>query len=176
MASIPGVVLSKLARQAEAKLRFEGSDPQGGAGWRSMSTDSLARWLFDQRPPGSQYTYIQYRNIARNVIRNARDAATMQANPELTIINLLQSPGIGPNFPEFEYRTVVVGYNSDGKEVFSTLHYIYSATELSGNDVIQQAQANFSEQLAPPGFVQSIPNPEQQIVSMQVFIVSAGKR
>jgi hypothetical protein len=176
MAIMAGVLKQALARSAEAKLRFEGSAAQTGSGWMSMTTDTLARWLFDQRIPGSIYTYIQYRNIARDVIRNARDAATMNANPSMTILNLGTAPGVPPNFPAFEYRTVVVGRAPNGEELWSTLHYVYSHSELNALQVQAEALQQYQQPLIPPGFPPPPMTIQQSASTIEVYLVSAGRR
>jgi hypothetical protein len=176
MAEIMGGVLKqRLARTAEAKIRYERS--QGN--WSSWGTDTvslLAHFLYDQRIGGSPFTFIQYYNIARDTVRNARDAATMMQNRDMTILNLGVAPGVPPNFPSFEYRSVVVGRDNQGNEVWSTIHYTYSSIELDANAVIQDALNQAQASLQPPGFVQSGPPTAGQAVAIDVYIVSAGRR
>ncbi len=176
MAAIPPILASKLARSAEAKLR-SGSDPDRGLqGWQSMTEGQLGWWLFKQQPPGGEFTYSQYRTIARQVIRNARDAATMQSNPSLTILNLGRAPGVPAGYPSFEYRSIVVAYDGAGNEIYSTLVYTYSNTELDANAVKADAMSQFNAPLQPPGFPTYPEGRQGGVASVEVFIVSVGKR
>lgn len=176
MAVMGQVLQQRLARSIEAKLRHELSVGDAIAGWGSGTIAFLARWIYDQRIPGSPYTYLQYYNLARNTVRNARDAATMQANPEMTILDLQKAPGQPATFPRYEYRTVVVGRDVHGNETWSTLIYVYSETPMSGDSVRSEALAQVQAPTAPPGFVPSGPTQQGQTVSIDVYIVSAGGR
>ena len=176
MAEIPNSLKSRFARSAEAKLRYEGSSEQSGTGWQAMTEGQLGWWLFKQQPAGGPYTYSQYRTIARQVIRNARDAATMMQNPSLTILNLGRAPGITEGYPQFEYRSVLVAYDATGAEVYSTLVYTYSNTELNADEVRANAESQYRVPLQPPGFPDYPEGRPGGIVRVEVFIVSAGKR
>ena len=176
MAIMGNALKASLARSAEAKLRYEGSRIASGSGWQSMTIDQLGRWLFDQRVPGSPFTYIQYRNLARDVIRNARDAATMMANRSMTILDLGVSPGTPSSFPKYEYRSVVVGRNASGEEVWSTIHYTYSNVELNAEEVIADAQQQSQYPLVPPGTPTPPPTIGSSVVTIDVYIVSAGRK
>jgi hypothetical protein len=176
MAIMAGVLKQRLARSIEARLRYERSEAGGTISWGLDTVTRLARWIYNQRIPGSPFTFIQYYNLARDTVRNARDAATMMANRSLTILNLGIAPGIGPNFPQFEYRSVVVGRDKFGNEVYSTIHYTYSNNELSADEVIQDAISDQQNQLQPPGFVQSGPPAATSVVSIDVYVVSAGRK
>lgn len=176
MAEMSTTLRRELARSIESKLRRELSVGESIAGFGSATVNFIANWIYRQRTPESPFSFIQYYNLTRSVVRNARDAATMQANPNMTILDLQRSPGVPENFPRYEYRAVVAGYNQSGEEVYSTLVYVYSDTPLTGDQVTQDALHEHASSTQPPGFLQSGPPTATNVYSYRVFIVSAGRK
>lgn len=176
MTDIPPILEAKLMRSAEAKLRFEGSSRGNNLGWQAMSAADLGQWLFLQAPQGSPYTLAQFVALAQMVIDSAHAAADVMANLSTGIVGIPVSTGIPANFPTYEYRVVVVGKNTIGEEVYSTLTYVYSNGVQTGQAVIDAAINQIQTNLTPPGFpTVPLPTP-QQIVNYDGYVVSASRK
>jgi len=176
MPDFPPALAAKLMRSAEAKLRFAGSSQGNGLGWQAMNAADLGQWLYFQAPQGSPYTLAQFIALAQIVIDAAHAAADAMADLVTGILGIPVSTGIPANFPTYEYRVVVVGKNSIGEEVYSTLTYVYSNGIVPGQAVIDGAINQIQTALYPPGFP-TVPLPPQQlIVTYEGFIVSISRK